>query len=83
MSALGRPDIWPVGDLAIQLGVQRLKGWDARPTPARLLALAEPWRPHRSLAARLVWHHYVALQDQARAGRAGKPGRTNPEGSMT
>lgn len=64
MSALGRPDVWPVDDLAIQLGVQRLKGWEERPTRAQLLELAEPWRPHRSLAARLVWHHYVALQQQ-------------------
>lgn len=65
MTALGRPDIWPVGDLAIQLGVQRLKGWAEKPTQAQLMAVAEPWRPHRSLAAKLVWHHYVALQDQA------------------
>ncbi|MBP2312201.1 DNA-3-methyladenine glycosylase family protein [Azospirillum soli] len=65
MTALDRPDIWPVGDLAIQLGVQRLKGWAEKPTQAQLMAVAEPWRPHRSLAAKLVWHHYVALQDQA------------------
>ncbi|WP_448202592.1 DNA-3-methyladenine glycosylase family protein [Azospirillum sp. sgz302134] len=65
MTAMGRPDIWPVGDLAIQLGVQRLKGWAEKPTQAQLMAVAEPWRPHRSLAAKLVWHHYVALQDQA------------------
>ena len=69
MAAQDRPDIWPVGDLAIQLGVQRLKGWAAKPTPAQLLAVAEPWRPHRTLAARLVWHHYVALQEQARRAR--------------
>ena len=72
MMALGRPDIWPVGDLAIQLGVQRLKGWAEKPTPAQLLAVAEPWRPHRSLAAKLVWHHYVALQNQAAAMQAKK-----------
>jgi len=65
MTALGRPDIWPVGALAIQLGVQRLKGWAEKPTQAQLMTVAEPWRPHRSLAAKLVWHHYVALQDQA------------------
>lgn len=66
MAAQDRPDIWPVGDLAIQLGMQRLKGWADKPTPAQLLAVAEPWRPHRTLAARLVWHHYVALQERAR-----------------
>lgn len=69
MTALGRGDVWPVGDLAIQLGVQRLKGWTERPTVQQLMEVAEPWRPHRSLAARLVWHHYVALQEQARTRR--------------
>ncbi|CAO3423363.1 DNA-3-methyladenine glycosylase family protein [Azospirillum doebereinerae] len=69
MAALDRPDIWPIGDLAIQLGVQRLKGWTEKPTRAQLMAVAEPWRPHRTTAARLVWHHYVALQDQARSAR--------------
>lgn len=75
MTSLGRPDLWPVDDLAIMLGVQRLKGWAERPTRAELLAVAEPWRPHRSLAAKLVWHHYVALQQQARDKRAGKKAR--------
>ncbi|BAI71274.1 DNA glycosylase [Azospirillum sp. B510] len=73
MAALDRPDIWPVGDLAIQLGVQRLKGWADRPTAKQLIEVAEPWRPYRSLAARLVWHHYVALQEQARAARKARP----------
>lgn len=69
MMALDRPDVWPVGDLAIQLGVQRLLDLPTRPGPAELTALAEPWRPHRSLAAKLVWHHYVAGQEAARAKR--------------
>lgn len=71
MAAQDRPDLWPIGDLAIQLGVQRLKGWDDKPTPKQLMAVAEPWRPHRTIAARLVWHHYVALQEQARRNRLG------------
>lgn len=73
MTSLGRTDIWPVDDLAIMLGVQRLKGWEERPSRTELLAVAEPWRPYRSLAAKLVWHHYVALQQQAREKRAKKP----------
>lgn len=73
MMALDRPDVWPVDDLAIMLGVQRLKGWAERPTRDALTAVAEPWRPYRSLAAKLVWHHYVALQEQARAARARRP----------
>ncbi len=69
MMALDRPDVWPVGDLAIQIGVQRLLALPARPGPADLTALAEPWRPHRSLAAKLIWHHYIACQEAARTSR--------------
>ena len=56
--ALGRPDVWPAGDLAVQLAVQRLKGLATRPAPAEMIALAEPWRPYRSAAARFLWHVY-------------------------
>ena len=58
MGALGRPDIFPADDLALQIGLQDLAGWDARPTPKQLLERAEPWRPHRSLAAEIIWRHY-------------------------
>lgn len=76
MMALDRPDVWPVGDLAIQIGVQRLLALPARPGPLALTAIAEPWRPHRSLAAKLIWHHYVAGQEAARAQRS-KPAERN------
>lgn len=56
--ALGRPDVWPAGDLAVQVAVQRLKGLAKRPAPAEMIALAEPWRPYRSAAARFLWHVY-------------------------
>ena len=54
--ALQRPDAFPAGDLALQAAAADLKGLDARPTPKVLRALAEPWQPHRALAARLLWH---------------------------
>ena len=54
--ALQRPDAFPAGDLALQAASAHLKGLDARPTPKTLRAMAEPWRPHRALAARLLWH---------------------------
>ncbi len=54
--ALRRPDVWPAGDLAVQVAVQRVKGLEARPNVAEMRALAEPWRPHRSAAARFLWH---------------------------
>ena len=56
--ALRRPDIWPVDDLAVVVAVQRLKRLKERPDRKRMLAIAEPWRPWRSYAARLMWHYY-------------------------
>ncbi len=58
MSALGRPDVWPADDLAVRVAAQRLKGLPVRPSRAQMFELAEPWRPYRSAAARLLWHIY-------------------------
>lgn len=59
LMALRRPDIWPVGDLALRAAAREVKGLPAVPTPAELRTLGEPWRPWRSVAARLLWHHYL------------------------
>ncbi len=56
--ALRRPDVWPAGDLAVVKAVQSLKALDSRPSAADMDRLAAPWRPHRSAAARLLWHYY-------------------------
>ena len=56
--ALCRTDVFPAADLALAAAAAHLKGLDARPGPAALRALAEPWRPYRALAARLLWHHW-------------------------
>jgi DNA-3-methyladenine glycosylase II len=56
--ALKRADIWPADDLAVQTAMQRLKGLGARPATKEMDRLAEPWRPYRSAAARLLWHYY-------------------------
>lgn len=58
--ALRRPDLWPVGDLALIRAIQAVKGLPERPDAARLTALAEPWRPLRSVAVRLLWHQYLS-----------------------
>ncbi len=63
--AEGRPDIWPAGDLAVQVEVGRLLGHDARPSEKRVRELAEAWRPHRGAAAIFAWHHYGAGPDAA------------------
>jgi len=58
--AEGRGDVWPAGDLAVQIEVGRLLGLDERPSEKQLRALAEAWRPHRGAAAVLAWHSYNA-----------------------
>ncbi len=56
--AEGRGDIWPAGDLAVQIAIGELVGMATRPSEKELRALAEAWRPHRGAAAILAWHHY-------------------------
>jgi len=56
--AEGRPDIWPAGDLAVQVEIGRLLAMKARPNEKDMRALAEDWRPHRGAAAIFAWHHY-------------------------
>jgi DNA-3-methyladenine glycosylase II len=56
--AEGRPDIWPAGDLAVQAGLHKLLGLEARPSEKETRALAQAWRPHRGAAAIFTWHVY-------------------------
>ena len=56
--SLQRPDVFPSGDLALAVAMQRLKGLRKRPDPKRLLKLVEPWRPYRSAAALFLWHFH-------------------------
>ncbi|WP_431304414.1 DNA-3-methyladenine glycosylase family protein [Sediminicoccus sp. BL-A-41-H5] len=54
----GRPDIFPSGDIALANSARHLFALDARPAPRALARMAEAWSPARSLAARLLWHHW-------------------------
>lgn len=56
--AEGRPDIWPAGDLAVQAGLHKLLGLDARPSEKATRDMAEKWRPHRGATAIFTWHCY-------------------------
>jgi DNA-3-methyladenine glycosylase II len=58
--ALGRTDSFPGDDLAVQIGMQRLKGLILRPDRKLMDALAEPWRPYRGCGALFLWHLYGA-----------------------
>ncbi len=59
LMALKRPDVWPRGDLALVNAVTRIKRLPGKPTPEEWDALAEPWRPWRSIAARIAWFEYL------------------------
>lgn len=56
--AEGRTDVWPAGDLAVQIEIGRLLGLDTKPSEKQLRELAEAWRPHRGAVAVLAWHSY-------------------------
>ncbi len=62
LAAMGRADAWPVGDLALELAAQHLLGLAERPQGRQMMALAEPWRPYRAVAARLLWSHYRGIK---------------------
>lgn len=56
--AQGRPDVWPAGDLAVQVEIGRLLGLAEKPSEKQLRAIGEAWRPNRGAAAILAWHSY-------------------------
>ena len=58
MFSLGRRDIFPTDDLALQVALGRLKGLDKRPTAKEARALTESWAPYRSAASLFLWHYY-------------------------
>ena len=58
--ALGRPDIWPNGDVALASAVQKLKGVATRPSFKELKRMSLKWKPWRSVAARILWHYYLS-----------------------
>lgn len=54
-----RPDVFPVGDLALQAAAAHLFGLAARPDAKAMAAIAAAWAPDRAVAARLLWHHWL------------------------
>ena len=69
LMVLRRPDAWPTGDIALAESLGTIKGLGRRPTPDEMLALAEPWRPWRAVAARILWHDYLERRAARRAAR--------------
>ncbi len=59
LMALKRPDVWPAADVALQAAVSDVKGLPFRPSTEAMVDVAEPWRPWRAVAARILWFHYL------------------------
>ena len=60
MFHLRRPDVLPVGDLGIRRAIMVAYGLDELPAPAEMERIAEPWRPHRTLACLILWRSQEA-----------------------
>ena len=58
MFAMGRPDIMPAGDLALQISAQNLMGLKERPSIKELRGIAIRWAPYRTAAAIMLWQFY-------------------------
>ncbi len=59
LMVLGRRDVWPVGDLALVKSVMQVKGLSSKPGAEEMDRIAHSWRPWRSVAARVLWNHYL------------------------
>jgi DNA-3-methyladenine glycosylase II len=60
LMALRRPDVWPPGDLALEKAVSRLHGSASTLTAIELEGITARWQPLRAVAARILWHAYLA-----------------------
>lgn len=70
LMALRRPDVWPQGDLALALALREVKQLDALPDRDAQQSIAAAWAPWRSVAARLLWAHYLDARGKYRPGEA-------------
>ncbi|HEX2153209.1 MAG TPA: DNA-3-methyladenine glycosylase 2 family protein, partial [Acidimicrobiia bacterium] len=71
LSALRRPDVWPVGDRALQIGLGERLGLASAPDASTVEEIGWRWRPYRSVAARLIWHDYLRRRNRAETEVAG------------
>jgi DNA-3-methyladenine glycosylase II len=69
---LGRPDAWPIHDIALAQAYAELHGLEVRPRAEEMTALADGWRPWRAVAARVLWHYYLSVRAARRAGGASR-----------
>lgn len=55
---LERPDVLPLGDLAVRKGIEQLYADGGELTRAEMREIAEGWKPYRSVATRFIWAEY-------------------------
>ncbi len=68
MSSLGRPDVWPIGDRALQVATAEALELAAVPDPTDLAEIGDRWRPHRTFAAQILWHGYLSRRNRTIPG---------------
>ena len=59
MHALQRSDLFPLGDIALVNSLKHVKQLHPQTTKEEMLAIAESWRPYRTIAAMILWHAYI------------------------
>ncbi len=59
MHALRRTDLFPLGDIALVNSLKHIKKLSPDISKEKMLAIAEPWRPYRTIAAMILWHDYL------------------------
>ncbi len=82
MMAEGRLDAFPAGDIAVQEAMRWLDEGAARPAPAEAYARAEVWRPHRAVAAHMLWAWYLQVKSGAAPHPLGEATRTSPSAGV-
>lgn len=59
MHALQRTDLFPLGDIALVNSLKEVKQLPKDISKEKMLQIAEAWRPHRTVAAMILWHAYI------------------------
>ena len=59
MHSLQRSDLFPLGDIALVNSLKETKQLHPKVTREDMLAIAEPWRPYRTIASMILWHSYI------------------------
>ena len=59
MHALQRTDLFPLGDIALVNSLKDVKRLSKEASKEKMLKIAEPWRPYRTIAAMILWHAYI------------------------